>query len=84
MEMQNTPQSSNSYRPVSCDFIDELEVYSLKKEIVNLKVQGPEGQVAWIHGRVKDIFTRDHAEFVQLEDGSEIRLDHILEHHLYQ
>lgn len=72
-------QKSTPYEPVSCDFIDQLEVYSLHKTPINVKVMNDDGEVAWIKGTVQDIFTQDHAEFVKLTEGSEIRLDRILE-----
>ena len=70
----------SSYIPVSCDLIDEIEVLSIKKALVRFKVRSESGQVAWVTGKVKDLFVKDHADYMQLEDGSEIRLDHVLEH----
>lgn len=67
------------YDPVSCDWHDELEAAALhKKEVVLELAEGNDRKSE--RGRVADVFTRDGAEFVRIENGdgsAEIRLDRI-------
>lgn len=67
------------YEPVSCDWHDELEAAALHKKEVVLDL-GDGADRTSERGRVADVFTRDGAEFVRIENGdgsSEIRLDRI-------
>ena len=39
----------------------------------------PSGQTQQAQGTIKDLFSRYKADFLQLKDGTEIRLDRILQ-----
>ncbi|HEX7118031.1 MAG TPA: hypothetical protein VF212_04550 [Longimicrobiales bacterium] len=67
------------YRPIACSLHDELEARAtLRRECeIRFRVAGaPDEGVA--RGRVRDIFARDGAEYLVLDDGREVRLDHIV------
>lgn len=68
------------YRPISCDYHDELEAAAMHKESVDLEFE-LEGVPQRERGVVEDVYTADGAEFVRFRaDGHalEIRLDHII------
>ena len=68
------------YRPISCDYHDELEAAAMHKEQVDLEFE-LEGVTQHERGVVEDVYTADGAEFVRFraDDGPlEIRLDHII------
>ncbi len=72
-------QLNSDYVPVSCDLSDELELLSMRKQKVELKVNVDSGSVDYKLGLIQDLFTKDHADFLKLSDGSVIRLDKIME-----
>ena len=69
------------YRPISCDYHDELEAAAMHKEPVELEFE-LEGVPQRERGVVDDVYTADGAEFIRFSsDGGgplEIRLDHII------
>lgn len=67
------------YRQASCDFTDQLEAYAIHKTHVRLVALTPGDQRQEMRGRVEEIFTQDHADFIKLQDGRTVRVDQILE-----
>ena len=68
------------YRPISCDYHDELEAAAMHKERVELEFE-LEGVPQRESGVVDDVYSADGAEFARFRtDGGalEIRLDHII------
>jgi len=68
------------YRPISCDYHDELEAAAMHKERVALEFE-LEGVPQRENGVVDDVYTANGAEFIRFrtEGGAlEIRLDHII------
>jgi Rho-binding antiterminator len=68
------------YRPISCDYHDELEAAAMHKERVDLEFE-LEGVTQRERGVVDDVYTADGAEFIRFRTDSsalEIRLDHII------
>jgi Rho-binding antiterminator len=68
------------YRPISCDYHDELEAAAMHKEQVELEFE-LEGVPQRENGVVDDVYTAGGAEFVRFRTGGgavEIRLDHII------
>jgi Rho-binding antiterminator len=71
--------TDKDYKPVSCDYHDELEAASMHKKDVELEFQS-DGVAKRERGKIADVYTADGAEFVKLEapKGSvNIRLDQI-------
>ena len=68
------------YRPISCDYHDELEAAAMHRERVELEFE-LEGVTQRENGIVEDVYSAAGAEFVRFRaDGGalEIRLDHII------
>lgn len=68
------------YEPVGCDFSDELEEISVKKLPVDVAYWDESHRPAKARGRITDIFTSpSKEEFLKLDDGTQVRLDMIME-----
>lgn len=68
----------SDYKPISCDFYDELEAAALRRlsnEIVYLNEQGVETLVS---GVVITLKTLNKEEFLTLDSGLTIRLDRLI------
>ncbi|MBP9888526.1 MAG: hypothetical protein KBF93_19685 [Leptospiraceae bacterium] len=63
------------YEPISCDFYDELEAFSILKKEVEIFYEDENGLTCSVFGRIKDLYSRDKIEYLLLENGKEIRLD---------
>jgi Rho-binding antiterminator len=72
--------ADENYRPVSCDYHDELEAAALHRKEVEIEFD-LEGTTQKERGRVEDVFSANGAEFIRFASDSgrlEIRLDHII------
>lgn len=67
------------YKPVDCDFTDDLEFVSIKKILVTVKFWNAETEITECQGLIEDILTQNKEEFLIMSNGSRIRLDHIFE-----
>jgi Rho-binding antiterminator len=67
------------YKPVNCDFYDELEALATLKKKSDIIFMADNGGKSIIHGRISDLYTRDHVEYMCLDNGLEIRLDRIIQ-----
>jgi len=69
----------DKYIPINCEFLDRIEHWCIKREYSNITYrQGNFPRDLQIAGIITDIFTRNKAEFLMLDNGSEIRLDKIV------
>ncbi|HEX9160894.1 MAG TPA: Rho-binding antiterminator [Thermoanaerobaculia bacterium] len=68
------------YRPVSCDYHDQLEAAAMHKKPIELEFS-LEGMPQRERGEIADVYTANGAEFIKFvsDSGSlEIRLDQII------
>jgi transcriptional antiterminator Rof (Rho-off) len=75
------------YRPIACEFHDDLEAYAVtgrRVRILHAPADAPEPgngaaePVLRSEGRIRDLFTNGKKEeFLTLDDGTSIRLDRI-------
>lgn len=75
------------YRPIACDFHDDLEAYAVSRRRVRIlhaaadapePVNGAPEALLRSEGRILDIATNaQKEEFLSLDDGTAIRLDRI-------
>lgn len=79
---QNPQDIPKTYESVSCDFTDELEFAVIKKLQVELKYWNSKNLLHSIRGRIIDIVTLNHEEFLQMSNLTKIRLDHIASIHI--
>ncbi|MDX1584806.1 MAG: transcriptional antiterminator [Thermoanaerobaculia bacterium] len=69
------------YKPVSCDFHDELTAASTKGSEIELTFE-MNGETQRKRGKVRDVYTADGEEFVRFEtpeDSLKLRLDQLRE-----
>ena len=69
---------NKSYLPVSCDFHDELLLLATKKETVKIVVFNKEETLDSLEGVIKDVYTSNKEEFVQIGEHPPVRLDRII------
>ena len=68
---------TNVYIPVDCDWYDYLEIYAMRKTIVDIEIR-TDTNPKTITTRIKDLEAKNKEEFAHLEDGSKLRLDKII------
>jgi Rho-binding antiterminator len=66
------------YNPVNCDFHDELEALATLRQPCRLVYRNQNDQQAEIQGQIVDVYASHGADFLKLEDGTEIRLDRVI------
>jgi transcriptional antiterminator Rof (Rho-off) len=76
---------SDKYIPIHCEFLERLQYWCLKKISCNIVYrQGNFPRDLEIDGIIKDITSKDNAEFMTLENETEIRLDRIVSVNSYE
>ncbi len=70
--------NNNSYQPVDCNFHDRLLHFATFREWVKV-VALLEGEERKFEARIKDVSTKDGAEFIYFDDGQSFRLDELVE-----
>ena len=68
-----------TYKPINCDFYDELEALSTLKKNSEIIFRAENGGKSILRGRIADLYTRDHIEYMKLDSGLEIKLDTLIE-----
>ena len=71
------PFSSEPYRPISCDFHSELELFALRQQPVEI-FYAAGGEATAIVSAISDLYARNGEEFLLLPNGNEIRLDQLI------
>lgn len=67
------------YSPIDCGLHDELQLRVMRGREVDVTWLDSSGATRQRTGRVVDVFSRAGAEFLRLDDDSEIRLDRLHE-----
>jgi Rho-binding antiterminator len=65
------------YTPPSCSFHDELEARAVRREVVRLEFQDPDGVERVVVGTIADVWTEAGAEYLRTAAGTTIRLDRL-------
>lgn len=71
----------SDYKPITCDFHDELTAAATRQQEVELEFE-MNGETQRQRGKVKDVYTADGEEFVRFITPSEsvkLRLDQLRE-----
>lgn len=66
-----------SYEPIDCSVHDLLEALAVTRVPCRVAFVTKEGEEREATGRIVDVFARGGAEYLQLGDGTEIRLDRL-------
>ena len=67
-----------NYKPVSCDFYDELEALATRKKTCDIIFLNNGGK-AQIRASIAHLYTREKVEYLKTNAGLEIRLDQLIE-----
>lgn len=68
------------YEPVSCDFSDQLEDFSVRRLPVDLSYWVGPGEERLVEGTIENIYTTsEKEEYLRMDDGTTVRLDRIRE-----
>jgi len=65
----------SAYVPIDCNLYDRYEAAATLKQQVRLTMNG----ARVLEGRIVDLFHREQAEWMRMDHGDEVRLDHILQ-----
>ena len=66
-----------SYEPIDCSVHDRLEALAVTGAPCRITFVTPGGEERRAAGRIVDVFARGGAEYIRLDDGTEIRLDRL-------
>lgn len=66
------------YRPISCDFYDELEIAAMRQTNAVIVYKSEANEEVKITEKIKTIEARSGEEFLILSKGDEIRLDRLI------
>lgn len=70
-------EQKETYRSIGCSYYDQLEAYSVQRTRCSIIHRLNDADIV-SEGIIIDIFARDSAEFLKLDNGTEIRLDYIV------
>lgn len=74
--------SADSYRPIDCDFHDQIESLATTRHPVHLTFKDEGGGLATRDGIIEDVYTAPtKEEFLRMDDGTTVRLDRITDVH---
>lgn len=68
-----------TYVPIACGLHDELQLRVMRGRRVELAWRDDEGTLVRTSGRLVDVSSRDGAEYLRLDDDTDIRLDRLVE-----
>lgn len=66
------------YQPISCNFYDHLEATATLRKRVIIHYLDQLGKQTSVLARIKDFLVKDKVEYMILDNGQTIRLDHLL------
>ncbi len=66
------------YRPIDCGYHDHLLALATLRRACEVVYSDGEGEPRTTEGRIVDVFSRGGAEFLTLDDGTEVRLDRLV------
>ncbi|MGI9627543.1 MAG: hypothetical protein ACR2QM_11955 [Longimicrobiales bacterium] len=74
--MENpTNKGLGPYQPVACHLHDRLEDLAVRRKVCALRYYDDLGTVTEAAGTITDIYSRDQAEYLDLDSGLTVRLD---------
>lgn len=71
-------ENDKPYEPINCSYYDYLEIYAMRKTLVDIKLKGEKGEEVILSTRINTLKAIDGEEFMYLEDGSVHRLDKLI------
>jgi Rho-binding antiterminator len=68
----------DDYIPVSCSFHDELEALATLRQDCHVVYRNDTDEINEARGRIVDVYAANHADYIRLQNGTEIRLDRLI------
>ena len=68
----------DDYCLVDCGFHDQLEALATLRQTCQISYRTVTGEIADVQDQIMDVYAADQADFLQLKDGTEIRLDRLI------
>lgn len=65
------------YEPIDCGVHDQFLEWATLRQPVAITYESNNGDTSVANDVIKDVYTKDGAEYLRLADGLEIRLDKI-------
>jgi Rho-binding antiterminator len=75
--MKTVPTPERPYRPIDCGFYDELVLRAMHRSRARV-VYRQGAREAVVEGVLEDIYSEGDAEYLRLDEGTVIRLDHLV------
>jgi Rho-binding antiterminator len=69
---------STPYRPISCNFYDELELAAMRKKPVTIRFLDASGHERSLQAVIQNLYSVSGEEFMLLDTGEPIRLDQLI------
>jgi Rho-binding antiterminator len=64
-----------SYTPIDCNFYDKLEAFATRKRFIRIQYFTLIHEFQTVDAIIKDFYIKNGYEYMQLNNGVEIRLD---------
>lgn len=68
----------DDYRLIDCGFHDQLEALATLHQPCQITYRNAAQELVEVHSQIIDVYAAHKADFLRLQDGIEIRLDHLL------
>lgn len=66
------------YVPINCDFYDEIEIRAMRRSQCTVVYLTENGESTSIHGIIKNVYSKNKEEFLEMENGLIFRLDRLI------
>lgn len=63
------------YVPINCDFYDEIEIRAMRKSKCSVVYLSEKGETLTIEGVIKNVYSKNKEEFLEMKSGLIFRLD---------
>ncbi|WP_299463040.1 hypothetical protein [uncultured Microscilla sp.] len=67
------------YTPINCNLYDYLEAWAVKQTLCKVTYLNAQNKEAVFTKTIVDLYIKDKVEYVKWNDGSSLRLDHLIE-----
>ena len=69
---------THPYQLVACTFHDELEALAILRQVSQVVYRDPQDNIQTVNSKIIDVYAANRADFIKLQDGTVIRLDHLV------
>lgn len=68
----------NDYCLVDCGFHDQLEALATLRQTYQISYRTVTEEIVEVESQIVDVYAANHADYLKLKDGTEIRLDRLI------